>query len=152
MKINKIAVLSLRNAQNWSQEDLAAAAGVSVRTIQRMESQGVSSLETVKGVAAAFNIDFTEIFIPEFEFADYFYLLKPFWKYLLIGIGITVIGFIFLLLLEVFSEATAAYIAGATLATLLWCCITEMNALYEKKFGPIEYTKSFWLGRPTKRD
>lgn len=51
MKINKVSVVALRNSQNWTQEDLAAAAGVSVRTIQRVETMGTGSQETSKALA-----------------------------------------------------------------------------------------------------
>lgn len=146
MKINKTAVLSLRNAQSWSQEDLAAAAGVSVRTIQRMESQGVSSINTVKSVAAAFNIDHREIctFGPKayelslrdgidlLTWGDVFYLSRPFWKYMLIGIGIFVLS-LFILLNKDYSEVAAAYWAGAIFSTLIWMSIIEIYQLYQKK-------------------
>jgi DNA-binding XRE family transcriptional regulator len=61
-KISKIRIIDIRNKQLWTQEDLASASGLSVRTIQRVESQGVASLETLKALAAAFNID-TEFLI-----------------------------------------------------------------------------------------
>ncbi len=61
MKINKRSVVELRRLQSWSQEDLAAAAGVSVRTVQRMENQGVCSLETIKAIASAFDVRVEEM-------------------------------------------------------------------------------------------
>jgi transcriptional regulator with XRE-family HTH domain len=45
----------LRNAHHWSQEELALAAGVDVRTIQRAEAGSSLSLETLKSIAAAFD-------------------------------------------------------------------------------------------------
>jgi len=56
-QISKARIIDVRNTQLWTQEDLAAASGLSVRTVQRVESQGVASLETLKALAAAFNID-----------------------------------------------------------------------------------------------
>ena len=55
-KIDKEKLLAYRNKQFWTQEDLATASGLSVRTIQRVESQGICSQETLKSLAAAFNI------------------------------------------------------------------------------------------------
>ncbi len=50
-------VRQLRLERGWSQEDLAAVSGVSVRTIQRLENGGRASLETLKCLAAAFESD-----------------------------------------------------------------------------------------------
>jgi len=49
-------LIQLRKAQFWTQEDLSAASGVSVRTIQRIEREGGGSLETWKALAAAFDV------------------------------------------------------------------------------------------------
>ena len=50
-------VRQLRLERGWSQEELAAISGVSVRTIQRLENGGRASLETLKCLAAAFESD-----------------------------------------------------------------------------------------------
>lgn len=49
-------LLQLRKEKLWTQEDLAAASGVSVRTIQRMERDGRGSVESWKAIAAAFDV------------------------------------------------------------------------------------------------
>lgn len=49
-------VKQLRLDRAWSQEELAAASGLNVRTIQRVENGGRASLETAKALAAAFDI------------------------------------------------------------------------------------------------
>ena len=50
-------LVKLRRNKYWTQEDLSAASGVSVRTIQRIEQNGGGSLETWKALAAAFDVD-----------------------------------------------------------------------------------------------
>jgi transcriptional regulator with XRE-family HTH domain len=65
MKINAQLVISLRNRRSWSQEELATAAGLNLRTIQRIESDGVASLQSRKALAAAFDVDVTELEIQE---------------------------------------------------------------------------------------
>ena len=40
----------------WSQEHLAGAAGIGVRTIQRIEATGVASYESVRAMSAALEI------------------------------------------------------------------------------------------------
>ncbi len=47
-------ICKLRQDRGWSQEDLAAISGVSVRTIQRIEKGGRASLESLKCLAAVF--------------------------------------------------------------------------------------------------
>ena len=51
----------LRANKNWSQDDLAEASGLSVRTIQRIERDHKAGLESLKALAAAFNIETTEL-------------------------------------------------------------------------------------------
>jgi len=55
--INGQLLKRLRLEKSWSQEELAIAAGVSPRTIQRLEAEQSGSLRTLKGVAAALEVD-----------------------------------------------------------------------------------------------
>jgi len=57
MMINLELVRALRRQNSWSQDQLAAIAGISLRTVQRIEKDGRSSLESKKALAAAFEID-----------------------------------------------------------------------------------------------
>lgn len=45
-----------REKRAWSQEHLAGAAGIGVRTIQRIEATGVASYESVRAISAALEI------------------------------------------------------------------------------------------------
>jgi transcriptional regulator with XRE-family HTH domain len=56
MKINGEAVRALREQKSWSQEHLAEAAGLSVRTIQRVEMENLASSETRLALAAALGV------------------------------------------------------------------------------------------------
>lgn len=57
----------LRSQKGWSQSELAALSGLSVKTIQRIENgQGVPSLETAKSLGSVFDIAFSE-FLPSAE-------------------------------------------------------------------------------------
>jgi transcriptional regulator with XRE-family HTH domain len=47
----------LRNKKNWSQEQLAEIAGLSVRTIQRIEAGGKASLESLTALASVLEVD-----------------------------------------------------------------------------------------------
>jgi transcriptional regulator with XRE-family HTH domain len=57
MKINAAQVKKLRTERHWSQEQLAAACGVNLRTIQRLENTGKASTESVRALAAVFEVD-----------------------------------------------------------------------------------------------
>ena len=56
MKIDSGRVRKLREERSWSQEHLASVAGVSLRTVQRVEAEGVGSFETTMAIASAFEI------------------------------------------------------------------------------------------------
>ena len=56
MKLNPEGIKRLREAKSWTQEHLASAAGVSLRTIQRMEADGSCSAESRLAVAAALGV------------------------------------------------------------------------------------------------
>lgn len=57
MKIDSNLLRKLRIANNWSQEYLSEVCGLSLRTIQRLENGGSASLESIRALAAAFDID-----------------------------------------------------------------------------------------------
>lgn len=61
MKLDPSSVRRLREAKNWSQEQLAKASGVSLRTIQRVETEGTASRETRVCLAAALDVEVTLI-------------------------------------------------------------------------------------------
>src|SRR4029077_14889486 len=54
-------VQKLRLQRGWSQEQLAELSGLSVRTIQRIERGKAASAESLKSLAAVFQIDFSAL-------------------------------------------------------------------------------------------
>lgn len=50
-----------RTKEGWSQLQLAEFAGVSLRTIQRVEKGHKPTVETLKSLAAVFEVDFNEL-------------------------------------------------------------------------------------------
>ena len=54
-------IQKLRLKRGWSQQQLAEASGLSVRTIQRIENGQAASIETLKSLAAVFEVDFSTL-------------------------------------------------------------------------------------------
>jgi transcriptional regulator with XRE-family HTH domain len=65
MKINAEKIINERKSKAWSQQHLADASDVSLRTIQRVENNGTGSLETIKALAACFSLGVDELFVAE---------------------------------------------------------------------------------------
>jgi transcriptional regulator with XRE-family HTH domain len=61
MKIDPALVRKLRQHRHWSQEQLGAACGLNLRTIQRLEKSGNASLESVRALAAVFGVEAGEL-------------------------------------------------------------------------------------------
>lgn len=56
-----MSVQKFRLQRGWSQEQLAELSGVSARTIQRIERGQSASLETLKALAAVFDVDLAQL-------------------------------------------------------------------------------------------
>ena len=61
MYTNAQLIRKLREDRAWSQEHLAAVAGLSARTIQRVEAEGSASRETRMAIAAALGIELAQL-------------------------------------------------------------------------------------------
>lgn len=57
MKIDGNLVKHLREERAWSQEHLASVAGLSTRTVQRLEADGNASTESRMALAAVFGME-----------------------------------------------------------------------------------------------
>ena len=56
-----MSVQKFRLKLGWSQQQLADASGLSVRTIQRIEAGYPASTESLKSLAAVFEVDFSSL-------------------------------------------------------------------------------------------
>lgn len=61
MDIQASRVRELRSQQGWTQQHLADACAVSLRTIQRIEKDGNAAQETVSALCAVFNVEREEL-------------------------------------------------------------------------------------------
>lgn len=60
--MNESRISELRRAKGWTQERLAEASGITVRTVQRLEAGNDASLETISLVAKALDVQVGELF------------------------------------------------------------------------------------------
>ena len=74
MNINSALVKKLRAEKSWSQEELATASGLNMRTVQRIETEATASLQSKKALAAAFEIavkDLEHMELPSMKTHEY---------------------------------------------------------------------------------
>lgn len=100
-----VLIQKLRLKRGWSQQQLADASGLSVRTIQRLERGQPASAESLKCLAAVFEIDYASLSAgdpmtdsKEEEAFRYVRRLRGFYlhvfQYLLVIAGLTVINLV----------------------------------------------------------
>lgn len=65
MRIDTYKLKQLRMSKHWSQEQLATVSGLTARTIQRIEATGKVSIESAKSLAAAFDVEVSEMLLEE---------------------------------------------------------------------------------------
>ena len=61
MKVNADLVKTIREDKSWSQDELAIAAGLNLRTVQRIEKEASASLQSKKALASALEIDVRDL-------------------------------------------------------------------------------------------
>lgn len=61
MKVNAELIIKLRKERSWSQDELAIASGLNLRTIQRVEKYASASLQSKKALASALDIDIRDL-------------------------------------------------------------------------------------------
>jgi transcriptional regulator with XRE-family HTH domain len=64
-----MSIQKMRLKRGWSQQQLADVSGLSTRTIQRIESGHAGSIESLKSIAAVFEVDFSTL-TPEIGMND----------------------------------------------------------------------------------
>ncbi len=64
MIINAPTVKDARIAKGWTQQQLADVSGLSLRTVQRVESQGQGSMETCNALCSVLEIERQRLLAP----------------------------------------------------------------------------------------
>jgi transcriptional regulator with XRE-family HTH domain len=65
MKVDADLILKLRQERAWSQDELALASGLNLRTIQRIEKEATASLQSIKALASAFELNIRDLELEE---------------------------------------------------------------------------------------
>jgi transcriptional regulator with XRE-family HTH domain len=65
MRIDSSKVRAERERRAWSQDHLAEVSGLSLRTVQRVESSGSASFESARALAAVLQLDVAELRPPQ---------------------------------------------------------------------------------------
>jgi transcriptional regulator with XRE-family HTH domain len=63
MDVNATKIKELRTVNGWTQQHLADACAISLRTVQRVERYGNASQETVASLAAVFELKQIELIV-----------------------------------------------------------------------------------------
>jgi transcriptional regulator with XRE-family HTH domain len=63
MDVNATKIKELRTVNGWTQQHLADACAISLRTVQRVERYGNASQETVASLAAVFELQQVELIV-----------------------------------------------------------------------------------------
>ena len=109
MKLDRKIIKSSRTAKAWSQEHLSHVAGLGVRTVQRVESSGLTSYESALAIASALDMSVTELIVAE---------PKPAFASMRMRVGILVTCIVGLLVLVVNRAVLAEQIVLDVNATL----------------------------------
>lgn len=65
MNVDSVRLRDLRTARQWSQEQLAQLSGLNLRTVQRLESGAKISMESLRALAAVFEVPAATLLVPE---------------------------------------------------------------------------------------
>lgn len=105
--IKTSAVKELRLAKHWSQEELAIASGLSIRTIQRIENGNKVGFESLKALAAVFQLEIKELEAHNKQEqidkeTEYVHKIKGLYTYIVIAIVSLLVPF-YLVIMDTFT-------------------------------------------------
>lgn len=151
VKINNEILKKLRLDKSWSQEKFAEMAGLSLRTIQRVETTGMSSLQTRLAIARTLGVDPTffdlETDVPEITKTRFSFLLNINTLLTIFLMAVALTGMLGLLA----GVRTFALSAMADLLILFAICITTtlaLNSVGGKAIRMVGYVNAILLCTP----
>lgn len=144
MKINRQTLKRLRKDKLWSQEQLAEACGLSLRTIQRIESSGSGAMESLAAIASALEIDKDALLEAEPNFKPYQHAQLGYFMWVVSLIMVSVCAsFLFLMPPFAMMITLAAMLIPAVLFFSLNIKVSEESVSWY--FGPRFWRKSLLI-------
>lgn len=151
VKINNEKLKKLRLDKSWSQEKFAEMAGLSLRTIQRVETTGMTSLQTRLAIARTLGVDPTffdlEKDVPQITKTRFSFLLNINTLLTIFLMAVALTGMLGLLA----GVRTFALSAMADLLILFAICITTtlaLNSVGGKAIRMVGYFNAILLCTP----
>jgi len=145
MKVKANIVKDNRQKKLWSQDQLAQACGLGLRTIQRIEKSGSASYESIRAIASVFEIDSDVLIYNEQEFISYKHTQIG---YLMIVIMFTVVCFLFSMLFTEYQNLTHTEIATLSIISLLLLLVgiifSSLSASVDKEMLSWHFGFKFW--------
>lgn len=92
MQINKEFLRQQREQRCWTQSHLAEVADLSLRTVQRIETSGISSNESAMAIAAALEIQLTDLRVQNSVEASNFSSQGHRWKFVILFLATLATG------------------------------------------------------------
>lgn len=146
MKISTAAIRRLRTERGWSQEQLAAASGLGLRTIQRVEAEGRAARETRVCLAATFNVALAELLeVPDIEAAVTPALSVRRYKIALIAAVLVVVPVLLCIANVIAASLLVSMCLMAAIALFLYAGFglyftgAPRHASYVKRYGQIAF-------------
>ena len=76
MLLDKKLIKELRTDKGWTQQHLAELSDLNIRTIQRIEKDGIASMETSMSLASIFQISISSLYIKNTnDVSKFFYIV-----------------------------------------------------------------------------
>jgi transcriptional regulator with XRE-family HTH domain len=147
MKAKSSLIRKYRTERLWSQEQLAEMTGLGLRTIQRLEARGSGSQESIKALAAVFEVDADTLFWRDGAYQAYQHKQWGFVTFTGIPLIAVVVIVIDQLLLPIPAAGIGVLFGLLTLVTVAFSSMTiEVNeSEINWSFGPGLFRKSLPL-------
>ncbi len=140
MEINSSLIKKLRAKHLLSQEELATACGVSLRTVQRLEGEGKASAETLKSVASVFEVSHEYLLENDDIHANYYNL--QFGTVIVVSAVAMLSILSLLILLNVID--LAVFIPTAVILSLSCCLFSLMTTRVTEEKVYWSFALGFW--------
>ena len=139
MNINPDKLVALRKERGWSQEKLAAICGISERTIQRVERDGLCSLDTKMALASGLGIAPSDLKAASAKFQSTTIMITS-WAG---ALGLLILGTITPIIILITAQDGKWEMASMAVVWSLTCVLVSMNFGFRATYRLFENTS--WI-------